>query len=93
MEKTLPGLTTAEKPANTPAQQQQISAAEQKSRMDLQMSTALHGTAAFQHLPLKKHLTYCWCVTFFKKSCLAPLWRCRKDLTEFSQSVGCKAHD
>ncbi|KAK5870744.1 hypothetical protein PBY51_003665 [Eleginops maclovinus] len=29
-------------PANTPAQQQ-ISAAEQKSRMDLQMSTALHG--------------------------------------------------
>ncbi|XP_056232191.1 KN motif and ankyrin repeat domain-containing protein 1a isoform X1 [Seriola aureovittata] len=34
--------------ANTPAQQQQISAAEQKSRMDLQMSTALHGQPCSQ---------------------------------------------
>ena len=42
MEKTSSGLTPAEKAANAPVQQQ-ISAAEQKSRMDLQMSTALHG--------------------------------------------------
>ncbi|XP_018524490.1 KN motif and ankyrin repeat domain-containing protein 1a isoform X2 [Lates calcarifer] len=41
MEKTSP----AEKPAQ---QQQQISAAEQKSRMDLQMSTALHGQPCSQ---------------------------------------------
>ncbi|XP_041643119.1 KN motif and ankyrin repeat domain-containing protein 1a isoform X2 [Cheilinus undulatus] len=48
MEKISLGLTSAEKPANTPAQQQQISAAEQKSRMDLQMSTALHGQPCSQ---------------------------------------------
>lgn len=50
------GLTSTGVPAIAPAQQQQISAAEQKSRMDLQMSTALHGTAAFttQH-----HLRCC----------------------------------
>ncbi|XP_070760230.1 KN motif and ankyrin repeat domain-containing protein 1a [Enoplosus armatus] len=49
MEKTLSGLTPADKPANTPAQQQQMSAAEQKSRMDLQMSTALHGQPCSQN--------------------------------------------
>uniref|UniRef100_UPI0037E95E2B KN motif and ankyrin repeat domain-containing protein 1a n=1 Tax=Semicossyphus pulcher TaxID=241346 RepID=UPI0037E95E2B len=49
MEKISSGLTPADKPANTPAQQQQqISAAEQKSRMDLQMSTALHGQPCSQ---------------------------------------------
>ncbi|XP_022050737.2 KN motif and ankyrin repeat domain-containing protein 1a [Acanthochromis polyacanthus] len=45
MERTSLGLTAADKPANT---QQQISAAEQKSRMDLQMSTALHGQPCSQ---------------------------------------------
>ena len=50
MEKTSSGLTPAEKAANAPVQQQ-ISAAEQKSRMDLQMSTALHGAVAFTHPP------------------------------------------
>ncbi|XP_040897793.1 KN motif and ankyrin repeat domain-containing protein 1a isoform X2 [Toxotes jaculatrix] len=49
MEKTSSGLTPADKPANTPAQQQQISAAEQKSLMDLQMSTALHGQPCSQN--------------------------------------------
>ncbi|XP_044051949.1 KN motif and ankyrin repeat domain-containing protein 1a isoform X2 [Siniperca chuatsi] len=49
MEKTLSGLTPADKPASTTAQQQQISAAEQKSRMDLQMSTALHGQPCSQN--------------------------------------------
>ncbi|KAF3851426.1 hypothetical protein F7725_013198, partial [Dissostichus mawsoni] len=44
MEKTPSDLT----PADTPAQQQ-ISAAEQKSRMDLQMSTALHGQPCSQN--------------------------------------------
>ncbi|KAM9360820.1 KN motif and ankyrin repeat domain-containing protein 1a isoform 1-T2 [Symphorus nematophorus] len=48
MEKTSSGLSPADKPANTLAQQQQISAAEQKSRMDLQMSTALHGQLCSQ---------------------------------------------
>lgn len=48
MEKS-PDLTAADTPANTPSQQQ-ISAAEQKSRMDLQMSTALHGTTATTQL-------------------------------------------
>lgn len=48
MEKTSSGLTPEEKPANAPAQQQ-ISAAEQKSRMDLQMSTALHGQPCSQN--------------------------------------------
>lgn len=57
MEKTVSGLTPADKPANVPAQQQQIRTAEQKSRMDLQMSTALHGTAAFTHLSLYQHTT------------------------------------
>ncbi|XP_078107517.1 KN motif and ankyrin repeat domain-containing protein 1a [Sander vitreus] len=47
MEKISSGLTPADKPANTPAQQQ-VSAAEQKSRMDLQMSTALHGQPCSQ---------------------------------------------
>ncbi|KAM7018620.1 KN motif and ankyrin repeat domain-containing protein 1a isoform 1-T3 [Tautogolabrus adspersus] len=47
MEKISSGLSSAEIPANTPAQQQ-ISAAEQKSRMDLQMSTALHGQPCSQ---------------------------------------------
>ena len=45
IEKTSSGLTPADKAANAPVQQQ-ISAAEQKSRMDLQMSTALHGSVA-----------------------------------------------
>lgn len=48
MEKS-PDLTAADTPANTPSQQQ-ISAAEQKSRMDLQMSTALHGATATTQL-------------------------------------------
>ncbi|XP_037632780.1 KN motif and ankyrin repeat domain-containing protein 1a isoform X2 [Sebastes umbrosus] len=48
MEKSSSGLTAEDKPANTPAQQQ-ISAAEQKSRMDLQMSTALHGQLCSQN--------------------------------------------
>ncbi|XP_035851940.1 KN motif and ankyrin repeat domain-containing protein 1a isoform X1 [Sander lucioperca] len=47
MEKISSGLTPADKPASTPAQQQ-VSAAEQKSRMDLQMSTALHGQPCSQ---------------------------------------------
>ncbi|XP_034727317.1 KN motif and ankyrin repeat domain-containing protein 1a isoform X1 [Etheostoma cragini] len=47
MEKISSCLTLADKPANTPAQQQ-VSAAEQKSRMDLQMSTALHGQPCSQ---------------------------------------------
>ncbi|XP_068616712.1 KN motif and ankyrin repeat domain-containing protein 1a isoform X1 [Brachionichthys hirsutus] len=39
----------ADQPASSPAQQQQqLSAAEQKSRMDLQMSTALHGQPCSQ---------------------------------------------
>ncbi|KAI3372548.1 hypothetical protein L3Q82_023026, partial [Scortum barcoo] len=46
---TSSGLSPADEPANTPAQQQQISAAEQKSRMDLQMSTALHGQPCSQN--------------------------------------------
>lgn len=49
MEKTSSGQS----PADKPAQQQQMSAVEQKSRMDLQMSTALHGTAAFTILSLE----------------------------------------
>ncbi|XP_038559584.1 KN motif and ankyrin repeat domain-containing protein 1-like [Micropterus salmoides] len=49
MEKTVSGLTPADKPANVPAQQQQIRTAEQKSRMDLQMSTALHGQPCSQN--------------------------------------------
>lgn len=49
VEKTSSGLSPADQPANTPAQQQQISAAEQKSRMDLQMSTALHGQPCSQN--------------------------------------------
>ncbi|XP_067427662.1 KN motif and ankyrin repeat domain-containing protein 1a isoform X1 [Thunnus thynnus] len=49
LERTSSGLTQGDKAANTPAQQQQqISAAEQKSRMDLQMSTALHGQPCSQ---------------------------------------------
>ncbi|XP_040010173.1 KN motif and ankyrin repeat domain-containing protein 1a isoform X2 [Xiphias gladius] len=48
-EKTSSDLTPADKPANAPAQQQQISAAEQKSRMNLQMSTALHGQPCSQN--------------------------------------------
>ncbi|XP_074525891.1 KN motif and ankyrin repeat domain-containing protein 1a [Halichoeres trimaculatus] len=48
MEKISSSLTPAERAANTPAQQQQISAAEQKSRMDLQMSSALHGQPCSQ---------------------------------------------
>lgn len=49
-----PELAAADKPANVFSQHQQISAAEQKSRMDLQMSTALHGTTAIaaHHLSL-----------------------------------------
>ncbi|KAM4746346.1 KN motif and ankyrin repeat domain-containing protein 1a isoform 2-T3 [Anableps anableps] len=43
------GPETADPPGNTPAPQQQISAAEQKSRMDLQMSTALHGQPCSQN--------------------------------------------
>lgn len=54
MEKTPSGLSSA----GNPAQQQQMSAVEQKSRMDLQMSTALHGTTAFTR-------TDCRCVTQF----------------------------
>lgn len=42
-------MATADHPENMHAQQQ-ISAAEQKSRMDLQMSTALHGTEAFLYV-------------------------------------------
>ncbi|KAM3611349.1 uncharacterized protein V6R79_016985 [Siganus canaliculatus] len=42
MERTSLGQILSDKPANT-LPQQQLSAAEQKSRMDLQMSTALHG--------------------------------------------------
>ncbi|TMS03781.1 KN motif and ankyrin repeat domain-containing protein 1 [Larimichthys crocea] len=44
MEKTSSGQS----PADKPAQQQQMSAVEQKSRMDLQMSTALHGQPCSQ---------------------------------------------
>ncbi|KAM9392609.1 KN motif and ankyrin repeat domain-containing protein 1a isoform 2-T4 [Pholidichthys leucotaenia] len=40
--------TAADKPANTPAEQQQMTAAEQKSRMDRQMCTALHGQPCSQ---------------------------------------------
>ncbi|XP_054466833.1 KN motif and ankyrin repeat domain-containing protein 1a [Anoplopoma fimbria] len=47
VERTSCGLIPADKAANTPAQQQ-MSAAEQKSRMDLQMSTALHGQPCSQ---------------------------------------------
>ncbi|XP_062273067.1 KN motif and ankyrin repeat domain-containing protein 1a [Scomber scombrus] len=47
-ERTSSGPTQADDAANTPAQQQQLSAAEQKSRMDLQMSTALHGQPCSQ---------------------------------------------
>ncbi|XP_058492594.1 KN motif and ankyrin repeat domain-containing protein 1a isoform X1 [Solea solea] len=46
--KTSSSLTLVVKPASTSAQQQQLSAAEQKSRMDLQMSTALHGQPCSQ---------------------------------------------
>ncbi|XP_007547401.1 KN motif and ankyrin repeat domain-containing protein 1a isoform X1 [Poecilia formosa] len=42
----LPDAEAAERPENSP---QQISAAEQKSRMDLQMSTALHGQPGSQN--------------------------------------------
>ncbi|KAM4576464.1 KN motif and ankyrin repeat domain-containing protein 1a isoform 2-T2 [Odontesthes bonariensis] len=45
MERSSSGPTAAD----TPAQLQQISAAEQKSRMDLQMSTALHGEPCSQN--------------------------------------------
>ncbi|XP_068994367.1 KN motif and ankyrin repeat domain-containing protein 1a isoform X1 [Embiotoca jacksoni] len=45
-ERTPSDLTAADKPANT--QQRPISAAEQKSRMDLQMSSALHGQPCSQ---------------------------------------------
>uniref|UniRef100_A0A8D3AR12 KN motif and ankyrin repeat domains 1a n=1 Tax=Scophthalmus maximus TaxID=52904 RepID=A0A8D3AR12_SCOMX len=45
VEKTSSGST----PADKPAAQQQLSAAEQKSRMDLQMSTALHGQPCSQN--------------------------------------------
>ncbi|XP_034452088.1 KN motif and ankyrin repeat domain-containing protein 1a isoform X6 [Hippoglossus hippoglossus] len=45
VEKTSAGLS----PADKPAQQQQLSAAEQKSRMHLQMSTALHGQPGSQN--------------------------------------------
>ncbi|KAM6930472.1 KN motif and ankyrin repeat domain-containing protein 1a [Xenentodon cancila] len=41
--------TAAGKHANTPVQQRQVSASEQKSRMDLQMSTALHGPLCGQN--------------------------------------------
>ncbi|XP_026177774.1 KN motif and ankyrin repeat domain-containing protein 1a isoform X2 [Mastacembelus armatus] len=47
--KTSSGLTPVGKPGTTAAQQQQVSAAEQKSRMDLQMSTALHGQPCSQN--------------------------------------------
>ncbi|MED6289269.1 hypothetical protein CHARACLAT_001095 [Characodon lateralis] len=43
------GTETTDHPENTPAQQHQISAAEQKSRMDKQMSTALHGQPCSQN--------------------------------------------
>uniref|UniRef100_A0A3Q2UPG2 KN motif and ankyrin repeat domains 1a n=1 Tax=Fundulus heteroclitus TaxID=8078 RepID=A0A3Q2UPG2_FUNHE len=43
------GTETADVPGNISAQQQQLSAAEQKSRMDLQMSTALHGQPCSQN--------------------------------------------
>lgn len=49
-----PELAAADKPANAPSQQQQISAAEQKSRMDLQMSTALHGQNTLKSIMKKK---------------------------------------
>ncbi|XP_054895378.1 KN motif and ankyrin repeat domain-containing protein 1a isoform X2 [Poeciliopsis prolifica] len=42
----LPDAEAADRPENSP---QQISAAEQKSRMDLQMSTALHGQPGSQN--------------------------------------------
>ncbi|XP_019961165.2 KN motif and ankyrin repeat domain-containing protein 1a isoform X2 [Paralichthys olivaceus] len=42
-------MSTGLSPADKPAQQQQLSAAEQKSRMDLQMSTALHGQPGSQN--------------------------------------------
>ncbi|XP_043968012.1 KN motif and ankyrin repeat domain-containing protein 1a isoform X3 [Gambusia affinis] len=42
----LPAAEAADRPENSP---QQISAAEQKSRMDLQMSTALHGQPGSQN--------------------------------------------
>nr|XP_057927841.1 KN motif and ankyrin repeat domain-containing protein 1a isoform X2 [Doryrhamphus excisus] len=45
--------THADKPAKT-LSQQQISAAEQKSRMDLQMSTALHGQPSLKSIMKKK---------------------------------------
>nr|XP_020441573.1 KN motif and ankyrin repeat domain-containing protein 1 isoform X2 [Monopterus albus] len=48
MEKTSSGLTPTDQPASTPTQPQQLSGAEQKSRMDLQMSTALHGQPCSQ---------------------------------------------
>ncbi|XP_008274627.1 KN motif and ankyrin repeat domain-containing protein 1a isoform X2 [Stegastes partitus] len=47
MERTSLGLTAADKPTSTPSPQQ-ISAAEQKSRMDREMSTALHGQPCSQ---------------------------------------------
>ncbi|XP_029999117.1 KN motif and ankyrin repeat domain-containing protein 1a [Sphaeramia orbicularis] len=50
IEKTSSGQTAVDDPTNASAQrQQQISAAEQKSRMDLQMSTALHGQPCSQN--------------------------------------------
>uniref|UniRef100_UPI003AAB4460 KN motif and ankyrin repeat domain-containing protein 1a n=1 Tax=Centroberyx gerrardi TaxID=166262 RepID=UPI003AAB4460 len=48
-EKTTAALNPAENPASTPAQRQQITIAEQKSRMDQQMSTALHGQPCSQN--------------------------------------------
>lgn len=51
LELKLPDVATetANHPENMPTQQQQMSAAEQKSRMDLQMSTALHGQPCHQN--------------------------------------------
>nr|XP_046241941.1 KN motif and ankyrin repeat domain-containing protein 1a [Scatophagus argus] len=49
VEKLPAGWSRAGKLSNTPAEQQQTSAAEQKSRMDLQMSTALHGQPCSQN--------------------------------------------
>ncbi|XP_030579399.1 KN motif and ankyrin repeat domain-containing protein 1a [Archocentrus centrarchus] len=49
-----PELSAADRPANAPSQQQHISAAEQKSRMDRQMSTALHGQNTLKSIMKKK---------------------------------------
>ncbi|XP_067377474.1 KN motif and ankyrin repeat domain-containing protein 1a isoform X2 [Channa argus] len=49
MEKATSGLTSTDKPASTPAQQPQMSAAEQRSRLNLQMASALHEQPCSQN--------------------------------------------